>query len=338
MVWAPPSTRSRRCQRRVRQPLVDRVVVQLDDGLPGRSNAVAVIAAACLLGASLFCGCAAAVPWPLPCSANLATVRSATLRSCDEPSVGPGSRVRRSRGLCEHRSVRVRLLLVEDDDRVRAVLASRWRTRATTWPRPPAPRRPWPASPPSPRTSMLVDLMLGGMSGFDCIREMRRTTTSRSWWSAPATTPTTSSPAWRPAPTTTSPSRSRSRRSPLGCARCCAGRSAVATTSEDVGALVLDGFDARPRWCSTAAGWVRRGGEPVHLTLTEFRLLCELAEAVGRVLAASSCWNGLGPRVLRRRAAGRRPRAAAADEDRGRPGRPRAAVTVRGLGYRLDRR
>src|SRR3546814_10613191 len=35
------------------------------------------------------------------------------------------------------------------------------------------------------------------------------------------------------------------------------------------------------------AGAVRRGTEEIHLTVTEFRLLCELAETPGRVLSRS---------------------------------------------------
>ena len=42
------------------------------------------------------------------------------------------------------------------------------------------------------------------------------------------------------------------------------------------------------------AGVVRRHGEEVHLTRTEFLLLCELASNAGKVLSASSCSNGSG--------------------------------------------
>jgi DNA-binding response OmpR family regulator len=75
----------------------------------------------------------------------------------------------------------------------------------------------------------------------------------------------------------------------------------------------------------------------VHLTLTEFRLLCELAEAPGRILSRSV----LLERVWDRGFFGderivdvhvRRLRTKI-EED---PSDPRLVVTVRGLGYRLD--
>ena len=41
-------------------------------------------------------------------------------------------------------------------------------------------------------------------------------------------------------------------------------------------------------------GVVRRGGEEIHLTKTEFRLLVELASSPGRVFAARRCSSGCG--------------------------------------------
>jgi DNA-binding response OmpR family regulator len=92
-------------------------------------------------------------------------------------------------------------------------------------------------------------------------------------------------------------------------------------------ALVLD----------VAAGVLRRGEDEVHLTLTEFRLLCELVKAPGRVLSRrhllETVWDrgyfgderivDVHVRRLRTKI----------ERD---PGRPRLLVTVRGLGYRLD--
>ncbi|GAB2681446.1 winged helix-turn-helix domain-containing protein [Thalassiella azotivora] len=93
------------------------------------------------------------------------------------------------------------------------------------------------------------------------------------------------------------------------------------------GPLVLD-----PR-----AGRVRRGDQDVHLTVTEFRLLTELASPPGRVLSRqallSSVWDrgffgderivDVHVRRLRTKI----------ETD---PSHPRLVVTVRGLGYRLD--
>jgi DNA-binding response OmpR family regulator len=86
------------------------------------------------------------------------------------------------------------------------------------------------------------------------------------------------------------------------------------------------------------AGQLRRGEEVVHLTVTEFRLLSELATSAGRVLSRQTLldriWNrgyfgddrivDVHIRRLRTKIE--------ADA-----GSPRIVVTVRGLGYRLDR-
>ena len=88
---------------------------------------------------------------------------------------------------------------------------------------------------------------------------------------------------------------------------------------------------------SPDAGVVHRAGEPVHLTKTEFRLLCELAANAGRVLSREQLldrvWGygyfGDGRLVdvhVRRLRAKIEPDAAD----------PRYVVTVRGLGYKLQ--
>ena len=84
---------------------------------------------------------------------------------------------------------------------------------------------------------------------------------------------------------------------------------------------------------------MRRGGEEVHLTLTEFRLLCELASPAGRVLSR----RALLERVWDRGYFGderivdvhvRRLRT----KIEANPNAPQLVVTVRGQGYRLDLR
>lgn len=83
-------------------------------------------------------------------------------------------------------------------------------------------------------------------------------------------------------------------------------------------------------------GEVERSGAPIHLTRTEFRLLCELAEAAGRVLSREALlervwgygWFGDGRLVdvhIRRLRS-------KVEQD---PAEPRHIVTVRGLGYKL---
>jgi DNA-binding response OmpR family regulator len=84
-------------------------------------------------------------------------------------------------------------------------------------------------------------------------------------------------------------------------------------------------------------GKVLRGGDEVHLTKTEFRLLCELAESPGKVLSREvlldKVWGydyfgdgrlvDVHVRRLRTKV----------EVD---PANPRHVVTVRGLGYRLQ--
>ena len=84
-------------------------------------------------------------------------------------------------------------------------------------------------------------------------------------------------------------------------------------------------------------GWIRLGRENIHLTVTEFRLLCELAENRGKVFSREELldkvWGydyfGDGRLVdvhIRRLRT-------KVETD---PAAPRHVVTVRGLGYRLE--
>lgn len=92
-------------------------------------------------------------------------------------------------------------------------------------------------------------------------------------------------------------------------------------------ALVLD----------MGAGTVHRGEEYIHLTVTEFRLLCELASPPKRVRSRASLLDSVWDRgffgderivdVHIRRLRTK------VELD---PGDPEVVVTVRGLGYRLD--
>ncbi|BCJ62808.1 response regulator transcription factor [Micromonospora endophytica] len=88
---------------------------------------------------------------------------------------------------------------------------------------------------------------------------------------------------------------------------------------------------------SPEAGEVRRGGEPVSVTRTEFRLLCELAEHAGRVLSRqqllSRVWGyDTGDERLVDVHVGRLRQKIELD-----PANPQHLVTLRGLGYKLQR-
>jgi DNA-binding response OmpR family regulator len=116
------------------------------------------------------------------------------------------------------------------------------------------------------------------------------------------------------------------------------GRIRTADAAEPApAAIVLDGRQPDPLVLHPEAGVVRRGDQQVHLTLTEYRLLCELASPPGRVLSRQSLlervWDhgffgderivDVHIRRLRTKV----------ERD---PSAPQTVVTVRGLGYRLD--
>jgi DNA-binding response OmpR family regulator len=86
-----------------------------------------------------------------------------------------------------------------------------------------------------------------------------------------------------------------------------------------------------------AGGAVSRDGRPVHLTKTEFRLLCELASAPGRVFSREALlehvwgYDYLGDGRIVDVHVRRLRTKVEAD-----PAHPEHVVTVRGLGYKLQ--
>jgi DNA-binding response OmpR family regulator len=87
------------------------------------------------------------------------------------------------------------------------------------------------------------------------------------------------------------------------------------------------------------AGTVRRGEEPIHLTVTEYRLLCELASPPGRVRSRQALLDAVWDRGFfgDERIVDVHVRRLRTKIERD-PSNPQVVVTVRGLGYRLDRR
>jgi DNA-binding response OmpR family regulator len=92
-------------------------------------------------------------------------------------------------------------------------------------------------------------------------------------------------------------------------------------------ALVLD----------MGAGAVRRGGQQLHPTVTEYRLLCELASPPGRVRSRVSLLDSVWDRGYfgDERIVDVHIRRLRTKVERD-PSSPEVIVTVRGLGYRLD--
>ncbi len=122
-----------------------------------------------------------------------------------------------------------------------------------------------------------------------------------------------------------------------------AGATAMDGTSREVGAgndedrLVLDSTDPS-LVLDMGAGIVRRGANDIHLTVTEYRLLCELASPPGRVRSRGSLLDSVWDRGFfgDERIVDVHIRRLRTKIER-EPSSPDLVVTVRGLGYRLDR-
>ncbi len=234
--------------------------------------------------------------------------------------------------------VSISLLVLEDDDGIRASLSMAmedegYRTVAHASAE---------AALASPQTRevdlMLVDLMLDRMDGFAFIREVRRfsdvpiivvSARSDTHDIVAALEAGADDYVTKPFEIKEIGARLRAllRRPPA---------RASQTTPGDDGAVVLDS-ERGPLVLDSRAGVVRRGEDLIHVTVTEFRLLVELADSAGQVISR----RRLLERVWDRGYFGderivdvhvRRLRTKIEID----AGAPRLLVTVRGLGYRLD--
>ncbi|WP_067564875.1 response regulator transcription factor [Nocardia acidivorans] len=188
---------------------------------------------------------------------------------------------------------------------------------------------------------MIVDLMLGEMDGFTCIREVRRdhdvpiiVVSARDDTHDVVAALEAGADDYVTKPfeikEITARMRALRRRARLAGAQ-------DEPQSESPEEVVLDADPQAPLLLSPDGGTVRRGDEELHLTITEFRVLCELAASPGRVLSRTALLERIWDRgffgderivdvhVRRLRTK--------IEQD---PSDPRIVVTVRGLGYRLD--
>ncbi|GAA2710522.1 response regulator transcription factor [Micromonospora olivasterospora] len=225
------------------------------------------------------------------------------------------------------------VLVIEDDDRIRLALQlaledegyDAWGA-ATAEEGLRAQRR-------DPADYVLVDLMLPGMDGFECIRALRRdddvpivvvSARDDTHDIVAALEAGADDYVVKPVAIKELTARLRALRR--------RARAAVPAASGPVPVLSFGELEVSPE-----AGEVRRAGRTVAVTRTEFRLLCELAEHAGRVLSRqqllSRVWGyDTGDERLVDVHVGRLRQKIEAD-----PANPRHLVTLRGLGYKLQR-
>ncbi|TDO29842.1 DNA-binding response OmpR family regulator [Kribbella sp. VKM Ac-2527] len=229
----------------------------------------------------------------------------------------------------------MQVLVVEDDDRIRAVLRLALEDEGYQV----AEAADTPSALEQVRSAMpdlvMVDLMLGEIDGYTCIREVRRMSdipivivSARSDTHDIVAGLEAGADDYVTKPFQVKEITARLR----------ALRRRLRTTAEAAEPdVILDSDPSRRLVLSTARGAVMLDGNDVPLTLTEYRLLAELAQAPGRVLSRSallaSVWEhgyygderivDVHIRRLRTKI----------ERD---PGRPQLVVTMRGMGYRLD--
>jgi DNA-binding response OmpR family regulator len=228
----------------------------------------------------------------------------------------------------------LRLLIVEDDDHIRTAL--RWALEEEGYEVDEAVSGEEACAQVAARPPdlMLLDLMLGAVDGLTVIAEVRQrydlpivVVSARADTSDIVTALEAGADDY-----VTKPFQVREIT-----ARLRALRRRVAPAGTPAAEVVLERDDTAPLVLRKERGTVHRGEQQLPLTVTEFRLLCELAGEPGRVLSRQALlervWEhgyfgderivDVHVRRLRTKV----------ERD---PGSPRLVVTVRGQGYRLD--
>ncbi len=221
------------------------------------------------------------------------------------------------------------MLVIEDDDRIRTSLELALEDEGYAVRGASSAEEGLALQRQEPADTVLVDLMLPGLDGFDAIRELRRgddvpivVVSARSDTHDIVAALEAGADDYLVKPVAVKELSARLR----------ALRRRARAAAAAIPGLVFGDLEVRP-----LAGEVRLAGQPVSLTRTEFRLLCEFAEHPGLVLSRQQLlervWEyDFGDERLVDVHVGRLRQKIETE-----PGNPRYLVTVRGLGYKLQR-
>jgi len=256
------------------------------------------------------------------------------LQFCDNPPLPPG-RVRRGAVGEENVLMPVKILIVEDDDRIRAALSLALREEEYEIVEARDVSEGLAVNARVRPDVLLVDIMLGGSDGRDLIREVR-TTSQVPIIVVSARGDTHDVVAGLEAGADdylTKPIVMKELTARIRAVR----RREVSTSGVEPGVVQLDAAQDGALVFSAEGGWLRRGDDEIPLTATEFRLLNELVSHIGQVLSREQLlqlvwgYEHVGDDRLVDVTV-RRLRVKLEHD----PSAPQYLVTVRGLGYRLQ--